>query len=435
MKYRILILFILLVTSLFSKDNNKCFEKLGNHFVEYNNKIFSIEDVESDSSFLDEIIEKKIRNLELKDNLSEIKKRKILKINGKYIFIGDKVFYLNMEIENVDVGSFEILSENISKDKNNIYYRYYKLGDIDSKNFKILDRYHFTDGKYIFYISQDELGFESFHIIRDVDIKTYKIIDKFYSKDKNNVFYEDSIIEGADPKNFVKINSFYSKDKSNVYYKNFVIKEADLNSFKILNNGYSKDKNNIYWRNYKVSDYKNSNFKILDDGIIIVGVKLYQDWYEAYKNDVKTLKKIGKYLWIDKNGIYYVNNERMSSGIRMSDKIENFNFRKFKKLKNDYYIYNDSIIFYNDKILSKDSKNFKILSKNYSKDSENIYYKDSKIYGVDLKTFEIVSEKYAKDKNNVYYRNSIMKNINPKNFRKIDCDLIVDDNNIYDIDK
>ena len=425
----IVVLYYIIHKVLFPQDF-EC-DILNRYFFKYNNKIYSIETY----NIFDENFEKSKKIIKKLENVSY---DKFIKIKGKYLITRNKIFYLEKEIENIDLKSFEILSDNLSKDKNNVYYENKKV-DVNSKNFRIIDKYHYTDGNIILYLSQNMLGLratmENLFYIYNVDLKSYNIIDRIYSKDKSNVFYENEIIKGADPNSFTKINTKYSKDKNNVFYRDEIIKEANPNNFEILSNNYSRDNNWIFWKDYKIAKY-NNKFKILDNGLLLINGILYDIQTVVTKIDIKTFKKIDNYLWIDKTNVYYRNIDSNSIIINDDMSIKNdlsFRWEKFKKLKYSYYTDGNSI-YYNSNVISKDIKGFKILSKNFSKDAKNIYYKGKKIKEIDINNFKIIGNDYIKDNKNVYFKGKKLKVTNVENFQKLKCGLFVDGYNVYDIE-
>jgi hypothetical protein len=435
MKIKKIIFFILfivlgIITNTYAKENFK-YNLLNDYFFEYNNKIYSKELYNVFLQYVDEIKEIKI------NKIPSITKKDISKIEGKYLFTKNNIYYLENEIKEADIKSFQILSEKLSKDKNNIYYENNKI-NLDFNNFKLLDKFHFTDGKELFYISENKqqirYTIEELFRISDVDIKTYKILDRIFSKDKNNVYYEDSKIIGADSATFEKIDNTYSKDKDSVFYQKYLIKEANNKTFKILKENFSRDNENIYWKNYKITKY-NDSFEILGDGFLKINNRLYETFLPFTYKDLKTLKKINNHLWLDKNNVYYINLDANIIIINDNMNIEKktFNWEKFRKIKYNYYT-DENYVYYNDKIVSSDINNFQILSENYSKDSQNIYYKMKKIRNADLNSFKVVGKIYAKDCNNAYIRNEILKNVDIKSFKKLKNGLLVDNENAYGIE-
>ena len=170
-----------------------------------------------------------------------------VKNNGKIYFYQDENL---LEVKNVDLGTFEILSKNYAKDKNDIYRLGKKIGNVDLNTFEILGAGYTKDKSSIYYNNEK---------INNVDIKTFKVLGGsyfYYAKDKNNVYLRNEKIEGVDVQTFEVVNyevldsfPYYTKDKNNVYYAGKKMKGIDSETFDSISwKSYMsfKDKNNCY---------------------------------------------------------------------------------------------------------------------------------------------------------------------------------------------
>ncbi len=187
-----------------------------------------------------------------------------------------------------DLGTFQVLDDYYSKDKNHVFYSYRKIEGADSATFEIIssrrrsslakDKYAvygygeriegadpstyaiffegnltFAKDKYAVYTENGERK------INEADPDTFEIIysDDHYdfAKDKNHVFVVVAtamggsvvnIIDGADLSTFETLTGKYSKDKNHVYRYEKIVEDADPDTFQLLDYGYSKDKNHVY---------------------------------------------------------------------------------------------------------------------------------------------------------------------------------------------
>ncbi len=104
------------------------------------------------------------------------------------------VHYQNIKLETwwyyierwVDLESFIALNEDFSKDKNNVYYRWFNLikeADIDTfETFKW--GYYAKDKKNVYYNNNNR----NLEIISNADASTFKFIDFYTAKDSNNCY-------------------------------------------------------------------------------------------------------------------------------------------------------------------------------------------------------------------------------------------------------
>ncbi len=159
------------------------------------------------------------------------------------------VKYNNSEIIGADKESFQVLSYDYAKDKNNVYYRGAIIENADPLTFESLDPYF-----------------------------------AYYSQDKQYVYYQGKVVKGADSATFEDLNLELSRDKNNVYYHDKIIENADTTTFEILNvaikkksggepsiirvSGYAKDKNNVYY----LGNEKSKILKETSEYIIIEAV-------------------------------------------------------------------------------------------------------------------------------------------------------------------
>ena len=131
----------------------------------------------------------------------------VIEFVGKHHFkVGDKVYYLNNEIEGVDAESFEIYEsspslgwmEIFSHDDTNLYARGELIEGADWETFDSFPDtgWYYWDKDWIY--SQHGERFEA------SDVETFELVfGHHYAKDKNNVYVLGEIIAGADPETFV----------------------------------------------------------------------------------------------------------------------------------------------------------------------------------------------------------------------------------------
>ena len=206
---------------------------------------------------------------------------------GNYFRDKNNVYYENelykiglKKIEDADKNSFEILNDEFSKDKNNVYYYGKKMKELSSEGLEFVgndfkndkDTIYFLKTKDKVYALKTRDGKETYEIVPlnfDVNSFRYSNADYSYSsgiggyfQDKNGVYYFDVFkldelnlnnvftkVKWADTSSFVQLMFDYSKDKNKVYRGDQEIKGADPESFKIIVTSDKiiiKDKNNVY---------------------------------------------------------------------------------------------------------------------------------------------------------------------------------------------
>ena len=356
----------------------------------------------------------------------------------------------NLEkITGADRNSFEILGYSIARDKNNVYKKGEKLGNIDIASFKYFDNGIAKDKNRVFYMDERK-------DIKNADAKTFERMgESYYFRDKNNVF---------------ALKNDYPDSSYNLVLE--MSKNIDRSSFDILNAEFGKDKNGVYHFGEKIDGISSNNAKVVEelgdyDYIFQSGNDHYLvtvnegNSYDKSDDNTKEkfkIKKINglnidydtfKYfeiydLYKDKNNFYYHSDndlKKIKSDIDVKSAEKMIKLRDFIKDKNNIYHFSDgklekinlkidvnnleylddgnsvfssylrdgkNIYFVNDeegkiKIVKNVDKNtFKVVNGNYGVDSKNVYYLGEKLDFVGLDGLKIFNEGYLKDKKNVY---------------------------------
>lgn len=405
-----------------------------------------------------------------------------LKTDSLSFFSIDEITPKKVSIDGLDVKSFKVLENKKASltdyytDKNSIYFHkddLRKITGADKNSFEILEEYIARDKNNV-YSKGEKLG--------NIDIKSFKYFEDGLAKDKNRVFYieDNKDVTGVDAKTFERMGeSYYFRDKNNIFglkdynpYDLEMLKNIDRNSFNTLSKEIGKDKNGVYYFGEKIDGISSNNAKVVEelgdyDYIFQSGNDHYLvtvnegNSYDKSDDNTKEkfkIKKINglnidydtfKYfemydLYKDKNNFYYHSDndlKKIKSGIDIKSAEKMIELRDFIKDKNNIYHFSDgklekinlkidvnnleylddgnsvfssylrdgkNVYFVNDedgkiKIVKNVDKNtFKVVNGNYGVDSKNVYYLGEKLDFVGLDGLKIFNEGYLKDKKNVY---------------------------------
>ena len=278
-------------------------------------------------------------------------------------------FSLGVSPMRADVKSFEVLAEDIARDKDSVYFRNMaqKLADRNSfyvENQIPKDRFH------VYYIDQ-VLGF---NIIKGADPKTYELVKNHvnWARDKDHYFYSNDMIH-ADRNTFVFVNDYFLKDKDSVYVSpnigNFKSILANPGNVEAINKDYMRVGNTVYYPPFqRGSDVITKSFNTIDA--------------------IRILNR----------DIIVVNNKSILS--------------RGKEFK-----YNgvDAASF---QLFPVDKKDEADLGTPYAKDKNNVYYNQEIIPGADVKTFIPMEYDFGKDTKNVYYQKQLLQGVDAKSFKK-----------------
>ena len=451
--------------------------------------------------------EKKVNDADFK---TFVELNKIYGKDNKNVFYGDE------KLENADFKTFQAVGENTGRDKDNFYwynqkvkinpkdFKFYKNKDkiVYFRNngkiydLKVLDELNGIEDVDTFEVLDDEYSRDKYNIyyggvtLSDVDMDTFQIImPDAYAKDKNKVYYGSRPIREVNPKTVKILSEIYLKDDKSVFTKYRKIENADLDSFEVLGEMhiYAKDNKNVYLFGEIIKKADPRTFEIISEIAFATyskdKEKVYISGMEIKGADSKTFEKLEKSTFYskDKNNLYYQevkidkirdNLENMSAGVldiikngnriyANGNSLDIENPENFKIIKNDYYsdpniIYGKNnkniyvIIGNGQKIRSKvikdaDIDSFEIMEIGaYSRDKNNIYFTYSdvvKIKDVDKGSFTIGEHGFSHDKNSVYFYGKKIDGISPKGFKIVDLTvnsgepvtfaLLTDSKNLY----
>ena len=331
-----------------------------------------------------------------------------------YKINGNSVYYRTEngleKLQNADAKTFEILGYHIAKDKNYVYYWDEKLGKIDPKTFEVVEGYYITifkdkNGIYTFGKNYDKLKIINFKEDGiDIDFNDFKVIsseDPTIYKNKNDIYFQKGgkilQIKNVDAKTFEKINgrsyldNKYYRDKNNVYYfsedKMLKMENADRNSINELSKNILRDKDNVYFENKQIKGLDINSIKVI------------------YENGISEPENLIK----DKNGIYYIDENKKTLIKFRNDEIDIESFGIANEMLDDYF-----------------------------KDKNNVYYLEEyklhRLDDLDIETYQNISmTRYKKDKNNLYFKWKKVKNVNPDDVEIIENDFIKIKDTLYEI--
>ena len=312
------------------------------------------------------------------------------------------IYYGGVTLSDVDMDTFQIIMQDTyAKDKNKVYYGSRPIREVNPKTVKILSEIYLKDDKSVFtkYGKIENADLDSFEVLGEMHI---------YAKDNKNVYLFGEIIKKADPRTFEIISekdfATYSKDKDKVYVSGMEIKGADSKTFEKLEKStfYSKDKNNLYYQEVKIDEIRD-NLENMSAGVL-----------DIIKN--------GNRIYANGNRIDIENPENFK--IIKNDYYSNPNIIYGKNNKNIYVIIGNGQKIRSKVIKDADINSFEIMEIGaYSRDKNNIYFTYSdvvKMKDVDKGSFIVGEHGFSYDKNSVYFYGKKIDGISPKGFKIVD---------------
>ncbi|OGG87319.1 hypothetical protein A3B87_01790 [Candidatus Kuenenbacteria bacterium RIFCSPHIGHO2_02_FULL_39_13] len=164
-------------------------------------------------------------------------------LGGNYVTDGEHVYIMGFPTEKLDINSFEYLKYEFAKDKNGVYRNSTLILGASPDTIKIINKYYVMDDKNLYFVNYDNKNFA----FDNLDYDTFVILATRFVKDKSHVYYQGSIIPEADVGSFECLGEWYQKDKNFVYFQGEIIEEADADSFLLINGYFGKDKHHSYF--------------------------------------------------------------------------------------------------------------------------------------------------------------------------------------------
>ena len=391
---------VLYQNQYFSKDKNTIYYK-GNKTT-YDAKTFEIHHVGKFE--LDYFSDKNDVYVSRDDVIIAIgsESPKVFNFITEDIAIDNEIIYWRFkQIPNSDASSFQIISQDIFKDKNHVYNEGYTL-PINPTEMKIYKKSKGYDSYSIEFIGDQDIVCNDFYNnCYQLDMTSFNYINYNFVKDNSHVLYRNNYLKAnvatfevpiADMEHYAKdkFHQFYLDETFPVKVDQKYIKPDSLKAFKIklekqLENAFNTiEIQKKYDKDAKASlttiyTFPNSNNTIIEKGknIYMNGIRqrfIDAESFEIFTNDYAK----------DKNQVYLI------------------------------YEYDDKVTF--NPINEIDPATFSIIDNNYDaycKDANSVYCIFDKIIDADPNTFKIINKYHTEDKNTIFVEGSKLYSIQP----------------------
>lgn len=361
-----------------------------------------------------------------------------ISLGGGYGSDNGKVYYANIEVENVDIDSFFVLNYGYAKDK---YFAYYNGQPICklSCNFRVFkqgDGYA-TDNINVYYkgILLENSNPIAFNLVGDTTYQNaiYLAVDNIYT------YLNGNHIENIDNETLTSIGKNFFKDKNTVYYLTHALDKLNLDEARALNEYYIVDKTKAYYcdkngtvllenintiglhvRSRIVADTTSVFFKGKKiDGLDGSKVNIHSDNFSGYLQDDKLIYYYTEKVDADPTTFRVLDFGYASDGKNLYFKgkvVQEGNFESVGSLF-DHSLSNNPNTFSDSDIIE--------FGNSYKKVKNKIYYSSFLLENADSETFEPIFIStpsgniityYGKDKNSVYYKERIIPQADTKTF-------------------
>jgi hypothetical protein len=202
---------------------------------------------------------------------------------------------LNLTLcSNVDAASFKALSEEYSKDKHKVYYKWISPGRFwvvelpkaDVKSFEVVGFNFAKDSKNVWWYGS---------ILPDVDPATVEVVnDGFVWKDAKSVWYQHEKITNADVKSFRHIEQAFYCDASRVYWSSTPLEGADPKTFRTFGDDspYGADRNGVWKGDTRITGLDAATFEPVHQSVYKDKNGVYASGYPIKDADPKTFRNV-----------------------------------------------------------------------------------------------------------------------------------------------
>ncbi|XZE55975.1 protein kinase domain-containing protein [Planctomycetaceae bacterium SH139] len=195
---------------------------------------------------------------------------------------------------NVDAASFKALSEEYTKDKNKVYYKWIsndhfwvvELPLADAQSFEVISTNLARDAKNVWWYGEPLPG---------VDPKTVELVNPgFVWKDAKSVWYQREKISGADAKTFRHLEQAFYRDANRAYWSMTPLDGADLDTFRTFGDDspYAADRRNVWKGNTKITGYDAPTFQAIHQSVIKDKNGVYAGEHVVDNADPKSFLKV-----------------------------------------------------------------------------------------------------------------------------------------------
>jgi hypothetical protein len=197
----------------------------------------------------------------------------------------------------VDASTFVALSEEYTKDKNRVYFKWISpgrfwvivLADADPHTFSVIDSNLAKDERHVW---------RHDHVIADADPPLAVVVNpNFVWKDRNRVYYQTQVMAGADPATFRHLNQGYYRDATHVYWCTSVLTDADVESFlKVGDVPYARDRSHVWSADRVLHDVDATTFQLLHNHVFKDAKRVYVSTIaiEVFGADSASFEKVQK---------------------------------------------------------------------------------------------------------------------------------------------
>ncbi len=316
-----------------------------------------------------------------------------------------------------DLESFRELDHPFAIDKNHVYRFGQRLENVDVKTFEIISDDHFKDKDFVYWNGSDGKA------ICPND-GSFEELGHGYFKTNGGVyyFYENQKIS-EDSKGFTMLENGWAKDSSGLFFQGEKMFTGKVDEISILNQAYAIINGRAFYRFEEMEGVDTANFEVWDFEFAHDKQRLYY-MGEAIENSFPaSFEQLDEYIFKDERNVYIV--DRHYGHLLHAPNLDGASVELIERY---YFKTKDAVYFYEAQIPEAEPATFEILEGAYSKDKNAVYYSNQKLEGLDPKTTRALSYQFICDEEHAFHYDTQIDLVGK------DCQLI-EENGDYIKDK
>ena len=157
-----------------------------------------------------------------------------------------------------DVNSFEALTRDFGRDRQNVWFRNRRIAGADSATFAPLDGLYARDSARVYFAEK---------AIPGADPRTFVLLSLRWARDARDVYYMDRPVHACDPASFRLLEEHrggWGIDAKCAYHQGVKLPGADAASLHVLSSDYAKDRHSVYYMGERMAGADAESFRIGD---------------------------------------------------------------------------------------------------------------------------------------------------------------------------
>ncbi len=328
-----------------------------------------------------------------------------------------RCFFRDLPLAGADAATFEILSPDVARDAERVWWFDKRLRKADARHFEMLSECFGRDRRRVFWHGAE---------ITKADVASFEVLShpsRTYARDRHSVYNANGrrVVRGLDGGTFRFLNSGYGLDASSVYETSSErrLKRVDVASFRALSPWLAKDRAGVFVHGRRERRLDPTSVEIVGEEFVRDHTRVF--WYNPADMELTRLPRASpadfRVLW---DG-YATDGSLVFRGCEPVPASPG-DLRRI----GDGFVADGEWVYYSSLLQVPDRAGFELLGYGYARDEDAVYYRGSRLEGADPPTFEIfrtspagqfgLEIRWARDRRRVYLLSQPQPDLDPASF-------------------